>query len=244
MDNAKFQEMRDEGNNLYKLRGKLSKNKVVDIVIVPKTKMPYVHINDYSNAWSEGTFDKNSSKFVSLSLKEAGVLKELLMTMDDQVKALTDSAPGTAKTKPTSGKKRKLEATMPDISINPQAAVGNYNSLPAHNTANGWGQYHQQSLPPQTFPQYVAQGIPAQEAQQWSNYNWPTTVAQPHNITYAQHAVPPKTMQSSMIPTVMSNQQPSMITVPTSQQALPTQQPVTDNDLADYVSQMYATTYQ
>ena len=48
------------------MTGKLFKNKVTDITIVPKKKMAYMHINDYFNAWEDGKYDKNSSKKVQV----------------------------------------------------------------------------------------------------------------------------------------------------------------------------------
>lgn len=122
MTSARFEELRNENGVLYKLRGKLSKNKMADIVIVPKTKMAFMHLNDYSNAWDDGSFDKNSSRFVSLSMTEAGVLRNLMYTMDDQVQALINAAPPT-------GKKRKSD---------------NNQQIPVYHT--GIGQQHQPQL--------------------------------------------------------------------------------------------------
>ena len=96
-----FEAIRNENGNLYKLLGKLSKNKVADITLVPKTKMAYMHISDYSNAWDEGKYDKNASKFVSLNMK-ASVLRQLMSGMDGPVQELIKSVPPAAK-------KRKIE---------------------------------------------------------------------------------------------------------------------------------------
>ena len=66
---SRFEEIRNDNGMLYKLRGKLSKNKAADITMVPRTKMAYMHINNYTNAYADGMFNKNKSKFVSLRVE-------------------------------------------------------------------------------------------------------------------------------------------------------------------------------
>ena len=67
-----------------------------------------MHINDNSNACENGTFDKNKSSFVSLSLQEAYKLRNMMSTIDPKVTDLLNAV------RPQ-GKKRKLEATHDGI---------------------------------------------------------------------------------------------------------------------------------
>ena len=66
-----FEEIRSSKGALYKLRGKLSDSKEANVTVVLKTKLVYMHIDDSSNAYENEPFDKNKSRFVSLSLQEA-----------------------------------------------------------------------------------------------------------------------------------------------------------------------------
>ena len=76
----------------YTNSGKLGRQKTADIVMVPKTKMAHMHINDYTNAFQNGAFT-----FVLLNMKEADMLRDLMSSMDGQVKALINAAPPVAK---------------------------------------------------------------------------------------------------------------------------------------------------
>lgn len=108
-----FEEIRNVNGVLYKLSGKLSEYKEVNVTIVPKTKLVYMHINDNSKAYKNGSFDKHSAKSVSLSMAEVLTLRNLISaTMDSKVTELVNSCQ-------TQGKKRKL---APDDAIAAQDA--------------------------------------------------------------------------------------------------------------------------
>ena len=132
---TKFEPIVNENGTVYKLRGRLSKNKVADISVVPKTKLAYLHINDYTNAWNEGSFDKQCSKFVSLSMKEAAVLRQLMYTMDEPVQTLIQSAPTTAKRRKTE-KNRQIPSYVTSrqyqATANNDWATGTYGGIPTN----------------------------------------------------------------------------------------------------------------
>ena len=117
---SRFEEIRNDSGILYKLRGKLSKNKTVDITMVPRTKMAYMHINDYTNAYADGTFNKNNSKFVSLSMS----------TMDPQVLGLIQSNVPAAKKRKTENIRQEF-ATKVQIppAVNDQVTAGTCQSV-------------------------------------------------------------------------------------------------------------------
>ena len=46
-----FEEIRKNKNVIYKLKGKLSENKEANIMVVPKTKLLYMYINDNRKAY-------------------------------------------------------------------------------------------------------------------------------------------------------------------------------------------------
>lgn len=211
----RFEEMRNENGVLYKLRGKLSKNKTTDIVIVPKTKMAYMHISDYSNAsWDNGSSDKNTSKFVSLNMKEADILRNLMYTMDDQVQLLINAAP-------PAGKKRKAESN--------QQIPSYYTGMGQQQQSAILPQYDQQStggyLQPATAQSYQAPLIQPQQQ--------PAAAAQSYQVTGAQPQ-----LQS------LSYQQPQQTNAGYQQTAATVQpfsyQMPTENN-QDYVNQLFAT---
>ena len=150
-----FEPLRNEDGTVYKLRGKLSKNKTADIAMVPKTKMAYLHLNDYTNAWKDGRFDKNCSKIVSLSMKESSVLRQLMSTMDGQVQALINSTTSV-------GKKRKREniqqvpayyttgqqSSAPTATANDQQVTSAYQQIPASYAQLNSASYYQQTSAP------------------------------------------------------------------------------------------------
>lgn len=145
----KFEPIANENGTVYKLRGRLSKNKMADISLVPKTKMAYMHINDYSHSWDDGVFDKNCSKFVSLSMKEVVVLRKLLSTMDEPVQALIRSAPPVSKKRKTEKVQQipsyVTSGQVPTASnVNDFQPQGTYND---YSTTGGYGQ--QQAYDPE-----------------------------------------------------------------------------------------------
>ena len=89
-----FEEVRNAKGVLYKLKGKLSDSKEASVTLVPRTKLVYMHINDQSNAYQNGTFDKTKSTFVSLSLPEVYTLGTMLTSMDPKVAALINNNVG------------------------------------------------------------------------------------------------------------------------------------------------------
>ena len=87
-----FEEVKNAKGVLYKLKGKLSDNKEASITLVPRTKLVYMQINDNSNAYQNGTFDKTKSTFVSLSLPEAYTLCTMMSSMDLKIADLINNA--------------------------------------------------------------------------------------------------------------------------------------------------------
>ena len=139
----KFEAIANENGTVYKLRGRLSKNKMADIAMVPKTKMAYMHINDYTHSWDDGVYDKNCSKFVSLSMKEAAVLRQLMSTMDEPVQALIKSAPPVSKRRKT----EKVQQIPSYVTSGQVPAATNANDLQPQGTYNDYsaiGGYGQQ----------------------------------------------------------------------------------------------------
>ena len=102
-----FEELRNANGVLYKLTGKLSDNKEANITIVPKTKLVYMHINDNTKAFPNGSFQKSLCKSVSLSNEEVTTLRSLMSTMDPKIVDLLNSAQTT-----TTGKNGNLKLTM------------------------------------------------------------------------------------------------------------------------------------
>ena len=101
-----FEEIRNTNGVLYKLKGKLSEYKVVNITLVPKTKLAYLHMSGISKALKNNgkDFDKNLAKSVSLNMEEVGTLRGLLQltNMDVKVQELVNSGQ-------TQGRKRKAD---------------------------------------------------------------------------------------------------------------------------------------
>ena len=64
--------------NVYKLKGKLSRWKEVNVTFLPETDIPWVHISDIQQAFEGGKFNKAKSKSVSINMDEAKALWSLL----------------------------------------------------------------------------------------------------------------------------------------------------------------------
>ena len=73
-----FEELVDANGNIYKLKGKLSRWKEVNVTFLPDSEMLFVHISDIKNAFEGGKFNKAKSKSVSISIEEAEKMQELL----------------------------------------------------------------------------------------------------------------------------------------------------------------------
>ena len=219
----RFEEIRNENGVLYKLRGKLGRNKIVDIAVVPKSKMAYMHINDYLNSWDDGSFKKGASTFVSLSMKEADTLRNLMLTMDGHVQALVNAAPPV-------GKKRKTES---NTTSNDCTAI-HIQQIPAYYTLNGMGQQYIQSA---TIPPYDAQQ--SASAYQQAAASQPVQLQQ-QSLGYQPgtggHQQPGISYQSSF---GVGHQQSTAAEIqPFSTGSQQNQQPTSD---LDYVTQLYAT---
>ena len=123
--------------------------------MVPRSKLAYMHINDYTNAYVDGTFNKNNSKFVSLSMREVTVLRQLMSTMDPQVLGLIQSNVPAAKKRKTENIRQDF-ATKVQISpaVNDQVTAGTYQSIwPMHYAidhpmSSPYGQGPQQDIIP------------------------------------------------------------------------------------------------
>ena len=105
-----FEEVRNAKGVLYKLKGKLSDSKEASVTLVPRTKLVYMHTNDQSNAYQNGTFDKTKSTFVSLSLPAVYTLRTMLTSMDPKVAALINNNVG----RPTGRGRKKNQNRVDD----------------------------------------------------------------------------------------------------------------------------------
>lgn len=220
---ARFEEIRNENGILYKLRGRLSKNKTADIVMVPKTKMAYMHINDYTNSWDDGTYDKNSSKFVSLSMREATTLRQLMATMDPQVQALIQSAP-------PAGKKRKT-TTENAQQIPAYYTSGQDQQIPSVPTPFGADQYFGQ------LPEQQLMGQQQPTSGQAMGQQYPVGTVAPQAVGQYQFASAQQNGQLA--------QQALVPQQPTATQAVGQQFPIgtvapQQNQQQDFISQMFA----
>lgn len=204
-----FEELRNTNNVLYKLTGKLSVNKEANITIVPKTKLVYMHINDNSKAYKNGSFEKALSKSVSLSLAEALKLKRLMSTMDPKVTELVNSV------QLQSGKKRKYgidepaeaaEAMLNEFNAYQPPANSNQQQLQAPSqgqqpTANSFGQSAANNY--QAPPPYAYQSAANSYQQQTMDNSYyqqqlPTTQGQqPAANGYQQQPAPPSYGQTA-----------------------------------------------
>lgn len=88
MANQTWEEQRNANGVLQKLTAKLSEGKEVNVTLVPKTKLVYMHLNDYSKAYKNGSFDKSLKKSVSLSVPETMILRSLMATVDPKISEL------------------------------------------------------------------------------------------------------------------------------------------------------------
>lgn len=104
MSAQSWEELRNSNGILYKLTAKSSDAKEVNITTVPKTKLIYMHLNDNSKAYKNGSFDKSLSKSVSLSMPEVMILRTLMTAMDPKVTELSNTCSQAL------GKKRKAAA--------------------------------------------------------------------------------------------------------------------------------------
>lgn len=123
MASQNWEELRNSNGLLYKLTAKLSDRKEASITLVPKTRLVYMHLNDNSKAYKNGSFDKSMSKSVSLSMAEALVLRSLMSSMELKVSELTDTC-GRAQ-----GRKRKHEGEDLSISSATDAMMMEFNSF-------------------------------------------------------------------------------------------------------------------
>ena len=155
---------------------------------MPKTKLVYMHINDNSNACENGTFDKNKSSFVSLSLQEACKLRLMMSTMDPKVADLLNAV------RPQ-GKKRKLEATHDGITASDaDTLLADFNALQGNGTLTNGNQQLFSVQPTAANVQYAP--LPYETAPAFNNFQ------QAANVQYAPP--PPYGAQ----PTFNSYQQP------------------------------------
>lgn len=124
MASQAWEELRNSNGALYKLTAKLSAAKEVSITLVPKSKLVYMHVNDNSKAFKNGTFDQAMSKSVSLSMAEAMVLKTLMASMDPKVTELTSTSNQPA----VQGRKRKHPGDDLLFSTTADAMLSEFNS--------------------------------------------------------------------------------------------------------------------
>ena len=169
---SRFEEIRNDSGILYKRRGKLLKNKTVDITMVPRSKMAYL----LTNAYTDGTYNKINSKFVSLSMREATALQQLMSTMAPQVLWLIQSTVPAAKKRKTENIRQEF-ATKVQIppAVNDQVTAGTYQSIwpmnyaSDHPMSSSYGQGPQQDIIPDYSyhigPQYQV-GIASQLMEQ------------------------------------------------------------------------------
>ena len=145
MATQNWEELPNSNGVLYKLTAKLSDGKEASITLVPKTKLAYMHLNDNSKAYKNGTFDKSMSKSVSLSIAEALVLRSLMLSMDTKVSELTSSSAQ------AQGRKRKQPGEdLPTLSAS-EAMLTEFNSLQGVQSQYGNEGQHQYYSVPQFY---------------------------------------------------------------------------------------------
>ena len=116
-----WEEVHNSNGVFHKLTAKLSDGKEVSITLVPKTKLVYMHLNDNSKAYKNGSFYKSMSKCVSLSIAEAMILRTLMSSMDPKVSELTSTC------SQPQGRKRKHQGDDPSTAA--EAMLAEFNSF-------------------------------------------------------------------------------------------------------------------
>ena len=70
--------------NVYRLKGKLSRWKEVNMTFLPETDIPWVHISDIKQPFEGGKINKAKSKSVSINMDEAEALWSILSGLKQQ----------------------------------------------------------------------------------------------------------------------------------------------------------------
>ncbi|MES9902546.1 MAG: hypothetical protein ABW168_07670 [Sedimenticola sp.] len=158
-----FEEIRNAKGVLYKLQGKLSSSKNVNVSLVPKSKLLYFHVNDNAK-----------SKSVSISLAEALTFKGLLCTMDSKVNELLKSST-------VANRKRKLDEGIAET----EAILAQFDEYQAIGSQQQQGQ--QQTHGTQQSG-YMTDAVTSGYQQPVAGaYHWQNTATKPAASGYQQY---------------------------------------------------------
>ena len=80
-----FEQVCDSMGNAYKLKGKLSRLKEINVTFLPETDIPLVHVSDIKRAFEGGKSNEAKSKLFSINMDKAEALWSILSGLKQQV---------------------------------------------------------------------------------------------------------------------------------------------------------------